>query len=315
MEPRVSYALVGLFVLVLSSAFIIMALWLIGVGPAGDYRTFAIYPPESVAGIAGESLVKYQGVDVGKVREVGIDPEDPRRIRVLINVRQDVPIKVDTTASIASQGLTGLLYFIQLHGGEPGSPSLEPEPGQDYPVIRAVHSDLSQIQRTGTELLEEAKGAAAELRDTLAMVRSLVEDDERAAIRTGIHDTSRAAAHLSQAAGTLEDHLEQLGPMLHDLSSAVARLPGLADRAGETLDTAGAAAIAIGQAARRLDDLTAQAAPGLTTLTRDGMPELVALLRDLRGLTGRLDRLAADLEQDPNLLIYGRTRRPGPGER
>jgi hypothetical protein len=45
------------------------------------------------------------------------------------------------------------------------------------------------------------------------------------------------------------------------------------------------------------------------------MPELVALVRDLRGLTMRLDRLAADLEQDPNLLIYGRTRRPGPGER
>jgi phospholipid/cholesterol/gamma-HCH transport system substrate-binding protein len=315
MEPRVSYALVGLFVLVLSSAFIIMALWLIGVGPAGDYRTFAIYPPESVAGIAGESLVKYQGVDVGKVREVGIDPEDPRRIRVLIKVRQDVPIKVDTTASLASQGLTGLLYFIELHGGEPGSPPLEPEPGSDYPVIRAVHSDLSRIQRTGTELLEEAKGAAAELRATLAMVRALVEDDERAAIRTGIQDTSRAAAHLSQAAETLDDHLERLGPMLRDLSNTVARLPGLAERAGETLDSAGAAAIAIGQAARRLDDLTAQATPGLTTLTRDGMPELVALLRDLRGLTLRLDRLAADLEQDPNLLIYGRTRRPGPGER
>jgi ABC-type transporter Mla subunit MlaD len=147
------------------------------------------------------------------------------------------------------------------------------------------------------------------------MVRALVEDDERAAIRTGIQDTSRAAAYLSQATETLDDHLERLGPMLNDLSSAVARLPGLADRAGETLDTAGAAAIAIGQAARRLDDLTAQATPGLTTLTRDGMPELVALVRDLRGLTMRLDRLAADLEQDPNLLIYGRTRRPGPGER
>jgi phospholipid/cholesterol/gamma-HCH transport system substrate-binding protein len=315
LEPRVSYALVGLFVVALTGVFVVTTLWLVGVGPAGDDRTFAIYPPESVAGIAGESLVKYQGVDVGKVREVGIDPGDPRRIRLLIDVRRDVPINVDTTASLASQGLTGLVYFIELHGGEPGSPPLQTEPGADYPVIRAVPSDLAKLQRTGTELLDEAKGAAAELRDTLASLRGLVGEDERATIGAGLQDARQATAHLSQAAGTLDDHLERLGPVLDDLSRAVGRLPALAERAGETLDAAAAAASAIGQAARRLDGLTAQAAPGVTALTRDGMPELVALLRDLRGLTGRLDRLATDLEQDPNLLLYGRTRRPGPGER
>jgi phospholipid/cholesterol/gamma-HCH transport system substrate-binding protein len=315
MEPRVGYALVGLFVLVLTGIFLVTTLWLVGVGPEGDYRTFAIYPPESVAGIAGESLVKYQGVDVGKVRAVGIDPEDPRRVRVLVDLRRDVPINVDTTASLASQGLTGLVYFIELRGGEPGSPRLETEPGAEFPVIRAVPSDFARLQQTGTELLEEAKGAAGELRLTLAALRGLVGAEDQALLGGAIEDAGRAAATLSQAAGTLNGQLERLGPMLGDLSKAVGRLPGLAERAGETLDTAGEAARAVGQAARRLEDLSAQAGPGLATLTRDGMPELVALLRDLRGLTGRLDRLAADLEQAPNLLLYGRARRPGPGER
>lgn len=315
MEPRVSYALVGLFVIALTGVFVVTTLWLVGIGPAGDYRTFAIYPPESVAGIAGESLVKYQGVDVGKVREVGIDPLDPRRIRLLINVRRDVPINVDTTARLASQGLTGLVYFIELRGGEPGSPPLQKEPGAEYPVIRAVPSDLAELQRTGTELLDEARGAAAELRETLAALRALVGEDERATIGAGIQSARQAAVHLSEAAETLDVQLGRLGPVVDDLSRATGRLPALAERAGETLDTAAAAASAVARAAHRLDGLTAQAAPGITALTRDGMPELVALLRDLRGLTGRLDRLASDLEEDPNLLLYGRTRRPGPGER
>ena len=316
MEPRVNYALVGLFVVALSGIFMVTTLWLVGVGPEGDYRTYATYPPESVAGIVSESLVKYQGVDVGKVRTVGIDPDDPRRVRLLIDVRPDVPITVDTTASLASQGLTGLVYFIELHGGARGSPPLGTESGARVPGDSGGTIRLSRVcSRRGPNCWTRPRARQRELRETLASLRALVGDDERTSIGTAIQDAGRTAAQLSQAAGTLNGQLARLGPVLDDLSKAVGRLPGLAGRAGETLDTAGAAARAVGQAARRLDDLTAQAAPGLATLTRDGMPELVALLRDLRGLTGRLDRLAEDLERDPNLLLYGRSRRPGPGER
>lgn len=315
MEPRVNFALVGLFVIVLAGVFVLTTLWLMGVGPRGDYRTFAIYPPESVAGIVDESLVKYQGVDVGKVREVGIDPADPWRVRLLIDVRQDLLITTDTTARLATQGLTGLVYFIELQGGEPRGPPLQAAPGADYPVIRTVPSDMARLQQSGTELLDQAKDAASELRATLAALRPLVGTDQQSQIGRTLGDASKTAASLSQAAATLDTQMARLAPMLDDLSRAAAAMPGLVQRAGETLNAAGAAAGTVGQAARRLDELVAQATPGLATLTREGMPELIGLLRDLRGLTGRLDRLASDLERDPNLLLYGRPRRPGPGER
>jgi phospholipid/cholesterol/gamma-HCH transport system substrate-binding protein len=231
---------------------------------------------------------------------------------VLIDVRRDLPIQVDTTARIASQGLTGLVYYIELSAGEPGSPLLEAGPGAAYPVIRSEPSDFARLQQTGTELLEQARGAAGELRSTLASIKGLLGEGERAVIRTAIEDAGRTAAHLSAASANLDTQLQRIGPLLDDLAGSLTRL---ADRGGATLDTAAEAAQSIGQAARRLDRLAAEAAPGVKTLTRDGMPELVALLRDLRGLTGRLDRIATDLEQDPNVLLYGRPRRPGPGER
>ena len=333
MEPRVNYALVGLFVLVLTSVFLVFTLWLVGVGPTADYRTYAVYPPESVAGITAESLVKFQGVDVGKVREAGIvtdiEPgsaagvggrekagEGARpRVRLLIDVRREVTIRADTTARLATQGLTGLLYFIELRGGEGTSPPLEVAPGAPYPVIQAELSDLARLQQTGTELLEEAKGAATELRQTLASLRTLVGEDDRGHLRTTLGDASTAAAGLAQATGTLNDYLGRLGPALDDLTRTIATLPGLSERAGVTLEAAATAASTVGDAARRLDRLAAEAAPILKTLNRDGLPELTSLLNDLRGLTGRLDRLAEDLGRDPNLLLQGRPRRPGPGER
>lgn len=345
MEPRVNYALVGLFVLVLTGVFLVTTLWLVGVGPTADYRTYAVYPPESVAGITAESLVKFQGVDVGKVREAGIVTDSERgsttdsepgnaagssagigggegagdgarpRVRLLIDVRREVTIRADTTARLATQGLTGLLYFIELRGGEGTSPPLEAAPGAPYPVIQAELSDLARLQQSGTELLEEAKGAATELRQTLASLRTLVGEDDRGHLRTTLGDASTAAAGLAQATGTLNDYLERLGPALDDLTRTIATLPGLSDRAGVTLEAAATAASSVGEAARRLDKLAGEAAPLLKTLNRDGLPELTALLNDLRGLTGRLDRLAEDLARDPNLLLQGRPRRPGPGER
>ena len=345
MEPRVNYALVGLFVLVLTGVFLVTTLWLVGVGPTADYRTYAVYPPESVAGITAESLVKFQGVDVGKVREAGIVTDSERgsttdsepgnaagssagigggegagdgarpRVRLLIDVRREVTIRADTTARLATQGLTGLLYFIELRGGEGTSPPLEAAPGAPYPVIQAELSDLARLQHTGTELLEEAKGAATELRQTLASLRTLLGEDDRGHLRTTLGDARTAAAGLAQATGTLNDYLERLGPALDDLTRTIATLPGLSDRAGVTLEAAATAASSVGEAARRLDKLAGEAAPLLKTLNRDGLPELTALLNDLRGLTGRLDRLAEDLARDPNLLMQGRPRRPGPGER
>lgn len=312
METRLSYALVGLFVLVLGGAFVAMSLWLVGVGPRGDYRTFAVYPAESVAGIAGESLVRFQGVDVGKVREVGVDPQDPRRVRLLIDVRRDLPIQVDTTARIASQGLTGLVYYIELKAGEPGSPLLEARPGDPYPVIRSDLSDFARLQETGTDLLERSRDAAGELRSVLVALNDLLGDEERGLIRTTIVDTSRAAARLSAAGETLDAELRRIGPLLDHLTTVLDRV---AEQGGTAFERVGEAALATDQAARRLDGLATDAMPAVKSLSRDGMPELIALLRDLRGLTGRLDRIASDLEQDPNLLLYGRPRRPGPGER
>lgn len=315
MEPRVNYALVGLFVLILGTALVVLVLWLVGVGPGGDYRTYAIYPPESMAGISTESPVKYQGVDVGKVREVALDPDDPYRVRVLIDVRLGVPIRIDTVASLASQGLTGLVYFIELRGGAPASPVLEAPPGASYPVIRSEPSEFVRLQVAGSELVEEARSAVSDFRATLAAVGALVGPDQRESIGAAIDAARLTTVALSGAAQTLKDDLDLVAPILEDLRVAVGRLPDLAERADIALDKGAQAAEAVRDAALELSTLTAKASPGLVTLTREGMPELVALLRDLRGLSARLDRLAAELEQDPNLLIYGRSRRAGPGER
>jgi len=315
MEPRLSYALVGLFVLALGSAAIFASLWLAGIGPVGEMRTYLVYLEESVAGLTLESAVKYQGVDVGQVREIGLDPDNPSRVRLLIDVRREIPVNQDTVASLATQGMTGLVYYIELRGGGPDSPSLETVPGAAYPAIASEPSLAARLQREGFALLNDVRDVTSALHATLADIRALLGEENRKAIAATLQDAASTANRLSHASAVLEDYLERLDPVLGDLARTAGTLPDLAEHADGTLDTVDAAAGEVRRLARDLGRLLADVSPGLTALTRDGLPQVDPLMRGLRALIARLERLAADLEQDPDLLVRGRARRPGPGER
>ncbi|MDE2089916.1 MAG: MCE family protein, partial [Gammaproteobacteria bacterium] len=111
METKVNYAVVGLFVLVLGAALIGIVLWL----SAGNfnrqaYVTYYAYMQESVSGLNVNAPVKYHGVDVGRVRRIMLDPHDPARVRLVLDVVRGTPVKTDTVAMLAAQGLTGIAY-------------------------------------------------------------------------------------------------------------------------------------------------------------------------------------------------------------
>ena len=315
MEPRVGYALVGLFVIALGAAVILASLWLLGVGPAGEVRRYLVFLEESVAGLTMESTVKYQGVDVGRVREIGLDPDDPARVRLLIEVGDDVPVSTDTVASLATQGITGLVYFVELRGGSPQSEPLETPPGAVYATIPSEPSLTARLQRDGLALLANVSEATAELRNTLVDLRGLLAEENRQAIAVTLQGAASTAERLSHAAGALDGYLQRLAPVLDDLSAVIATLPSLTDRASATLTEAGSAADQVRRAALRLDGLVAEGKPGVVELTRSGLPQLGPALRDLQVLSQRLERLAVELETEPGLLLHGRARRPGPGER
>jgi phospholipid/cholesterol/gamma-HCH transport system substrate-binding protein len=315
MEPRVSYALVGLFVIALGTAVVLATLWLIGVGPLGEMRRYHVYLEESVAGLTLESAVKYQGVEAGSVREIRVDPDDPGRVRLVIEVRGDIPVNADTVASLATQGLTGLVYFIELRGGGPGSVPLKTTAGEDYPVIPSELSLGARLQRDGFALLDDVRRATLDLRSTLRQLRGLLVEDNQQAVRTALADAAITAQRLAHAAELLDGYLERIDPALDDVIQTAAELPGLTARVTATMDEAGAAAEQVRRTAERWERLVKEATPGLLALSGEGLPEVAPALRDLQDLAARLKRLAVELETDPGLLIHGRARRPGPGER
>src|SRR6185369_14184257 len=135
-ETKVHYPLVGLFVLVHSTVLIGIVLWLASGGAFRQkYDTYLAIEDESVAGLSLNAPVKYNGVDVGKVREIRLDTDNPERVRLLFAIERGTPIKEDTVAVLKIQGLTGIAY-VELSGGARESPPLRASAQSPYPVIR-----------------------------------------------------------------------------------------------------------------------------------------------------------------------------------
>lgn len=308
MDDKVNYALVGAFVLVLGTALVAAVLWLAAGAQGGKhYAAYQSTMRESVAGLNTDAPVKYMGVDVGKVREIAIDPADSSQVRLRFQIELGTPIKTDTEAVLKTQGLTGIAY-IELSSGTPGSPPLLARDGNDIPTIASRPSLSTRLESILTTVLASVERVSSSLQatfdpDTRAALRRMLQDtaalthtiaSQQAALASSISDTARTARNTARAS-------EHLG-------SAIDRVA----KAADTVDTMAKSVAASGDRAARSVET---AADGIQETRLDTAPALAQLLGELNRLAASMQRLSEQTERNPSSLLTGAPRRmPGPGE-
>lgn len=307
METRAAYVAVGTFVLVLLAGLVLAGLWFARVAVSEKGIDYDIYFTGSVAGLNIGSAVRMNGVPIGRVAAIKLDPENPGQVRVTATIDRDVAIKSDAVASLELQGLTGAEQ-IEITGGSRTAPSLVAHPGEPHPVIASSPSGLQQVVTSAPELLARANGLMEELSD-------LLKPQNRTAVAQTLVNlqtiTGVAAAHSGQIASSISDGAaaaRSLRETLQRTDAVVAELERLAAPGGalpaavRNLDQSTRALAEVGG---HLDALVQENRPGLRNFTQRGLPELQQVLVQAQGLIGDLDQLVQALQRDPALLLYG----------
>ena len=308
METKVNYVAVGVFVLVLGAALVTGGLWLASGGAfQKQYDLYRAIEDESVAGLNLNAPVKYNGVDVGKVRDIRLDPANPDRVLLLFAIEHGTPIKEDTVAVLKTQGLTGIAY-VELSGGGRDSPLLRSTAEGEYPVIRTKPSLAARLENVLTSVL-------AKLDSTSNNINALLSDENRAAFKNTLADLSAVAhtlaarkqtldAGIASAARTFDNGARvtaQLGPVIDQIGSSANAIEKMANEAERTSASAGKTVDAVGADVKRL--------------TAQTLPEVERLLGEISVLAGSLRRLSEKIEGSPGGLLLGRRPiPPGPGE-
>jgi len=148
METRARYVLIGSLTLVFIFAMFAFVYWIKNTG-FGQRTVFQIQFEQPVAGLAVGSNVLFNGIRVGAITDLSLDPRDPRRLIASIAVDPATPVRADTKVDVTYQGFTGA-PALMLKGGSIEAPPL-PATDKGPPVLIAgpdVGQSLADAART-----------------------------------------------------------------------------------------------------------------------------------------------------------------------
>ena len=299
METKANYVLIGAFTLAISAFLLLFGLWAAKFSSERDWREYLVIFTEPVTGLTEGSSVQYNGIAIGTVETLDLDPRDPRRVVAKLKVKAGTPVKVDTRAKLSITGLTGV-PFIQLTGGSPTAPELVARNGDDYPVIRTEASALQNIADTANRLVARMDEVLSEenvkrIANTLANIESMTgavaaqREDLRALIVNARTASEQLSATLKTTNRTVEDVDREL----------VDKLPGLVAKLDSTLTRLDHAA---GGASAVIDENRA----AIHSFANDGLGQLGPTLTELRALVRDLRRISDRLEGSPARYLLGR---------
>lgn len=296
METRAHHILIGLFTLGAGAAILLFVLWMTKYGDDRNYQTFDIVFREAVSGLSVGSAVQYNGIGVGQVESVTLDPDDPRQVWARIRVAGTTPIKTDTQARLTLLNITGA-SGIELSEGTPESPLLTS--GQDgVAVIVAEPSSLARLRGDSEELI-------LSVTTLLDSANRLLSEENAAHITRVLDNLDTVTTALAQEQDTLREGLQSVITAGQDISNLIARFDQQTSEYGEPLLSSAVQTMNnIEQLSQRLDTLMSENSQALAT-GMQSFAELDPTIRDLRDTMRSFSDIVNRLEADPTGFVLG----------
>ncbi|NKB49334.1 MAG: MCE family protein [Alphaproteobacteria bacterium] len=315
METRANNLLVGSFVLLILVGTAVFFLWLAKFQFDAVFSRYDIHFQGSVSGLKVGSSVEINGILVGEVIDIRIDPAQVENVIVTIEVPAETPVREDTVASLQIKGLTGGIT-VQLAGGTQNAPPLRPKPGEKRAVIASQASSFEQLLEDAPELLQS-------LQVLISRASTLLNENNQAAFAESLRNVSALTGALAARTDDIETLFigaAQTMDNLRDASDALKSTAGTIKTTAGTINTtvvrnepkiAGlvddlrTSAKTMTRVSNEIEALVAENRAPLRDFTGEGLYELTNFLSEARALIDGLNRVTTQVERDPARFIFG----------
>jgi phospholipid/cholesterol/gamma-HCH transport system substrate-binding protein len=281
MENRAYALLTGLFVIGLGVAAALASFWL---NDGRQARTpYLIVTQGAISGLAPYSTVRYRGVEIGQVTSVDFAHDGSRDIHIRIEIRPDIPITVNTYATLRYMGITGLAQVELADDGPPDAPRLQTsaEKPARIPMRPSLFESLGD---TGQVMLKQFQDLMAQLKEALG-------PENQANFRQIMANVEMTTRNVAEFTQRLEPLIESLPKMSKELEQTV---------------------IQVRQVTMQLNTLGMLAESAGQTFLVETLPSTQSMLREIESAARNLERLSDELRRDPSSILYGRNRETAP---
>jgi phospholipid/cholesterol/gamma-HCH transport system substrate-binding protein len=318
MENKAHYALIGLFVLLSMIAALAFMAWLSNAQFDQQFDEYEVSFSGPVRGLSQGSEVRFNGLKVGEVLGLRLDPKDTNTVLAEIQVIADTPVDTKSYARLEPLGLTGLSY-IQIFSGGEEFPLLKDLPGKGPKRIEGQMSQLDTFLDGGGSVIESAGRA-------LNAVNVVLSEDAVEDFHQILENIQRITADLN----TSELDMEQINGMFASVAQAADRiavtaesitgtsnsLKGVVDkdvkellaRTEQSLDNLDTALASYDSLAIESNELVVDTRDAINRLSNSGLTDLEETVDAIRRLVETLGRVADSLEQNPSQFIVGSER-------
>ncbi len=308
MESESRYAVVGAFIFAIFAAAIVFIIWLGQVSFDTEYSEYQVVFKGPVRGLSQSGEVRFNGIKVGEVNHLALDPEDPNMVLARIRILAQTPIKEDSYAQLEPQGITGLSY-IQIYGGSTNSKKLTRMPGDAYAKIPAKTAQIDDLVAGGEDLILSANTALVrinallstknieEFSKTLANIQSISSQlSEEGSLANDLGEALRATASAAQ-------EIENTARSFSELGKSGNRL--IAEDAKEMIAQIETAASELQATSKQAGELIAQVSDPLDRFSDEGVSEIILALRDMRAVLQSMERVIEEVDRDPLEFMAG----------
>jgi phospholipid/cholesterol/gamma-HCH transport system substrate-binding protein len=304
METRANYAAVGAFVLAMVLLGIGVVVWLARGDLNAELAHYHIYFSGPVSGLREGAAVEYNGVPVGKVEQVRIDPEDVALVQTTIAIDPALVVRKDAVATLQSNLLSGV-SFVQISGGTQDAPPLEAKGKQRYPVIRSVPSTLASVAASGPELMNK-------LNTVVERATAVLDEQNRQALSESLENlrsfTAGLAARnndLAELAGNANSAATAASKLLVAIENSYTGPNGIGTRLTSAITDFDKVAKNLGDTNKQLQGALQDVQPGLRSFSQRTLADMGSLVAETRQLVASANRVVTTVERDPMSLLFG----------
>jgi phospholipid/cholesterol/gamma-HCH transport system substrate-binding protein len=272
METKGNYVLIGLFALCVVVAAFGFVFWFHNIGGTAKRNTYVVRFDGSAAGLRAGSAVLFNGIRMGEVKRVVVNPDDPHQVLAYVEIDVKAPIRTDTVVGLDFQGLTGIASIAMTGGSREAPPFVTTF--SEPPMLLADASASQDVTRAAREVLKRIDAQLAE--------------------GGSLYNTFKNVETFSE---TLANNSKRIDNILAGLEN----LSGGADGAGDIQEAARSLKMLADNLDKRTDDISA----GINKFTAVGAKELENVGYSARRTMGEIEKAVKNFDANPSRILWG----------
>ncbi len=234
MERKAHYALIGLFTFAVVAGAFGFIFWLHHSSGKKQAVAYRVIFDSSVSGLQVGGNVLFNGIRVGEVTNLRLDPDKPSQVVAMLAVNKSTPIRSDTRVGLEFAGLTGVAS-VSLKGVSATTPLIEREEGEP-PTLKADPSASQDMMQAAREVLNKAEEVIAANQEALHQAITDIASFSASLARNTnnvdliMNNARETASNAKEATATARIFIENLDKRTDEITIGVNRLTSTATK-------------------------------------------------------------------------------------